>query len=117
MTMKTQPNQSAPMTGARIARNIGFGLPAGRFFKIEMMSNNGPSVWTKIGGCFYESEAREFAVDKFSENLAALGGLRDCRIREVGQFQATFQDDPIQTRLTLPPKSADQFSASRIRKS
>ncbi len=94
-TNAEQPAAQPANTGPYIARNIGFGLPVGRFFKVEMITNDGPALYTKVGGCFFESEAREFAIAAYAKNLKNGHGLRSTRVNEISQFSAVLFDAPL----------------------
>jgi len=87
--MSTPKSQLAgKRTHPYFAHNIGFGLPAGRFFKVEITPKHGPCIYAKVGGCFFESEARQFAVDAYAKNIKQAGGLDATRVREIDQFEA-----------------------------
>lgn len=92
---KNNTTNAGREAGPYIASNIGFGLPTGLFFKVEMTTNDGPSIYTKVGGCHTESEAREYAIKRYAVNLERGHGLRETRVREIGQFQAVLFTAPI----------------------
>lgn len=72
------------------AHNIGFGLPCCQYFKVEIISVNGPSRYFKIGAD-NEPDAISFALRSGRNFLASNGGLSRFRCQECGQFQAVLQ--------------------------